>query len=96
MRTDGQTMYICSVYTLRVHTRIKVSLSRPQNQNLIYINRSISLYKPSCLYTHFLNELFPNTAFKQRQHVDAVGCHTVFFFSSLISMFVLDTLQIDS
>ena len=51
MRTDGQTN-IYSVYTLHMHTRIKVPLSGPQNQLLIYINRSITLYKTSCLYIH--------------------------------------------
>lgn len=53
MRTDGQTIYIYSVYTLRMHTRIKVPLSGQQNQLLIYTNRSITLYETSCLYIQF-------------------------------------------
>jgi len=40
----------------------------------------------------FENELFPATVVQQRQYVDAVGCRT--YSSGLISMFVVDILQI--
>jgi len=72
---------VYTVYRLRMHTRIKVSLSGPQNQHLIYINRAITLYKTSSLYIIYVNELFPSTTFQQRQHVGAVGCHTVLFLA---------------
>lgn len=58
----------------------------------MYAMRSVTLHKASCIFILFENELCPATAVQLRQLMDTVGCHT--FYSSMISMFVFDILQL--
>ena len=90
------------VYMYYVYIVVKAPLWGPQNKHIKYTTRCITLHRTCCMYIHtymhtyihtyihtfFENELRPTTAVQQRQHMDAVGCHTC--FSVLISMSVFN------
>jgi hypothetical protein len=71
-----------------------VPLLGPQTQHFNYTVRSITLQKHLASTYIFEHELFPTAAVQQRQHVDALGCRTI--FSGLSSRSVFDILQIPS
>jgi hypothetical protein len=81
------------IYIFSIHKRKSLPLSGPQNQHSYHITLSITPHKASCTYI-FHNELFPTPSVQQRQHMDAVGCHT--FITGLISMFMFDIVQFPS
>ena len=82
-RRQGHIDFLITLYY--VCTSAKGAVVRTQNQHCNYKMRSITLRTTFCTHKHTHihtriseNQFFPTTAVQQRQHVDAVGCHTCF------------------
>jgi len=88
-------------FTVYINALLRINCVISKRSNSLFQDHNIStIIAQHCTkhlaYTYISeNELHPTTAVQQKRHVDAVGCGT-FFFSSLVSMFASDILQIPS